>query len=157
MSENNAVVLLEDDHERLKDLLRELSQTTERAVRGRIELLADIASAIKAHSTIEEEIFYPAFKAAAEKKEDEKLFYEAQEEHHIVDVVLQELEGASPASAEFAAKAKVLQHLVLQHIAEEEGEMFPRARRILRKPELARLAEEMQQRRTELLPLVTRA
>src|SRR5688500_19719578 len=111
MPEPNAVVLLEDDHEQLKDLLRELSQTTERAVRTRTELLADIAAAIKAHSTIEEEIFYPAFKAAAEKKEDETLFYEAQEEHHLVDTVLQELERTSTSSPEFAAKAKVLSDL----------------------------------------------
>jgi hypothetical protein len=63
------------------------------------------------HAQLEEEIFYPAFKALSAGSESEDLFYEASEEHHLVDIVLPALIAANPRSHEFAAKAKVLKDL----------------------------------------------
>jgi len=101
-------------------------------------------------ATIEEQIFYPAFRDATEKAEDRKLYFEAQEEHHVVDTVLPELKSADPASETFAAKAKVLKDLVEHHAEEEETEMFPRARKLLGRGELVRLGEELAQAKVSL-------
>ena len=100
---------------------------------------------ITIHSQIEEEIFDPAFSEAARKKDDGKLYFEALEEHHVVDMVLPEIKGADVESEQFAAKAKVLKDLVEHHAEEEETEMFPRARKLMTRDELLRLGAEMAQ------------
>src|SRR5687768_18541389 len=94
----NAITMLKSDHATVKRLLRELSETTERAVKQREQLVNQIERELKTHAQAEEEIFYPAFKAAAEKSDVVDLFYEAAEEHHVVDMVLPALKVANPKS-----------------------------------------------------------
>jgi iron-sulfur cluster repair protein YtfE (RIC family) len=96
----------------VKQLLNRLNATTERAVNQREQLLQEIETELKIHTRLEEEIFYPAFKKAA-KTADDHLYYEAVEEHHMVDMALKEMKAADAESEEFSAKAKVLQDLVL--------------------------------------------
>jgi len=142
-TKQDAISLLEKDHAKVRALLAELTESAERATTKRQELLAEIERELKIHTTIEEEIFYPAFRDAAEKAEDRKLYYEAVEEHHVVDTVLPELKVTDIASESFAAKAKVLKDLVEHHAEEEETEMFSRARKLLGREELVRLGEEL--------------
>ena len=144
--EKDAIGLLKADHEKVRALLGKLEETTSRAAGKRKELLRTIEQELTIHTKIEEDIFYPAFREAAEKQDDRKLYYEALEEHHVVDTVLPEIKKTNPASDEFAAKAKVLKDLVEHHAGEEESEMFPRARKLMERDELielgARLMEE---------------
>lgn len=143
----NAITMLKSDHATVKRLLRELSETGDRAVKQRETLVAQIERELKMHAQLEEEIFYPAFKAAARGKEAEDLFYEAAEEHHIVDMVLPALKAANPKSKEFKAKATVLKELVEHHIKDEETEMFVEARKLLDDGQLRELGDMMQGRR----------
>src|SRR5687767_7242743 len=124
----NAITSLKADHTKVKKLLRQLEATTERGVKIREDLVNQIEMELKVHAKLEEEIFYPAFKNAASKKDDKEMFFEAAEEHHVVDMVLPELKMTSPKSEQFGAKAKVLKELLEHHIEEEETEMFARAR-----------------------------
>ena len=151
----NAITMLKADHATVKRLLRELDNTTERAGKQRERLLAEIEREIKIHSQIEEELFYPTFKKAAEDTEAEDLFYEATEEHHVVDMVLPELKSTSTKAPEFAAKAKVLRELVEHHAQEEETQMFTRARKLLDDEQLRVLGEEMQKRKETLITMWT--
>lgn len=146
----DAIALLEADHEKVRGLLSELASTTERAAKKREQLLEKIEKEVKVHTTIEEEIFYPAFLEAAKKKEDKKLFFEANEEHHVVDLVLPEVKSTSPDTEQFSAKAKVLKELIEHHAEEEEKEMFPRAKKLFSAGELRELAERMTERKEEL-------
>lgn len=141
--ETDPIALLKADHKKVRGLLGEFEDTSARATTRRDELLQTIERELKIHTTIEEEIFYPAFRDAAEKQDDKKLFYEAVEEHHVVDAVLAELREAEPASEQFAAKAKVLKDLVEHHAEEEETEMFPRARKLMSREELADLGQRL--------------
>jgi hemerythrin-like domain-containing protein len=143
----NAITMLKSDHATVKRLLRELTETTERAVKQRENLVARIEQELKTHAQLEEEVFYPAFKAVSEGSDAEDLFYEAAEEHHVVDMVLPALKAANPKSHEFSAKAKVLMDLVEHHIKEEEGQMFAEARRLFGDEQLRELGELMQTRR----------
>lgn len=143
----NAITMLKSDHATVKRLLRELSETTERAVKQREALVAQIERELKMHAQLEEEIFYPAFKAASRGTEAEDLFYEAAEEHHIVDMVLPALKAANPKSKEFTAKASVMKELVEHHIKEEESEMFAEARELFGDDQLRELGDMMQARR----------
>lgn len=148
----DAITLLKNDHAEVRELLGELAETTTRAVKKRKELVEDIAAKLKAHTTIEEEIFYPAFRKAGEKGDDDKMYFEALEEHRAAgDLVLPDLLETDPASERFSGRAKVLKELVEHHADEEEKEMFPRAKKLLSKDELAELGARLEARKEELL------
>ena len=150
----DAISLLKDDHQKVRKLLKELDDTTTRAEKTRPELLATIAMEIRVHSAIEEEIFYPAFKAAGDKADDGKMYFEALEEHRAAgELVLPDLLETDVTSDQFSGRAKVLKELIEHHAGEEEDEMFPRARELLSKEELVALGDLMLQRKTELLAM----
>ena len=146
----NPLTMLKSDHAQVKRLLRELEQTGDRAVKERERLVAEIEREVKTHAQIEEEVFYPAYKAAAEGSEKEDLFYEANEEHHLVDIELPSLKAANPKSHEFKAKAKVLKELLEHHIREEEGKMFAAARQLFDDEQLKQIGELMQARKESI-------
>jgi len=146
----DAITLLKEDHKMVKGLLSQLEKTTERGAERRRKLLGQIATEVKVHTTIEEEIFYPAYRDAVKKKDDRELYQEALEEHHVVDLVLPELKRADPAGEIFGAKAKVLKELIEHHAEEEEKEMFPKARKVLGAAELRDLGNRMESRKRSL-------
>jgi hemerythrin superfamily protein len=143
----NPITMLKADHVKVKGLLRQLEASGSRSTKERERLVRDIEREIKVHSQIEEELFYPTFKKIAEKTESEELFYEATEEHHVVDMVLPALKAANPKSHEFEAKAKVLKDLIEHHIREEETEMFVEARKLMDDEQLRALGDLMQTRK----------
>jgi hemerythrin-like domain-containing protein len=146
----NALELLKEDHQKVKKLLNELTETTTRAVRTRPQLLADIEHELKVHTRIEEEIFYPAFKAAG-GSDHKEMNFEALEEHRAVDeLVLPDLKNTDPTSEQFSGRAKVLKELVEHHADEEEDEMFKMAKKALSDEELRSLGERMSARKQEL-------
>jgi hemerythrin superfamily protein len=148
----DAITLLKNDHKEMRALLGALEETTARAVKKRQTLLAKIETNLKAHTSIEEEIFYPAFRQAGQKSDDDKMYFEALEEHRAAgDLVLPDLLGTDPSGENFSGRAKVLKELVEHHADEEEKEMFPRAKKLLDKAELAALGEQMEQRKRELV------
>jgi hemerythrin superfamily protein len=148
----DAITLLTDDHKKVRALLTELADTTNRAEKTRAELLAKIAKELEVHTTIEEEIFYPAFKEAGQKSDDNKMFFEAMEEHRAAgDLVLPDLLKTNVTSDQFGGRAKVLKELVEHHADEEEKEMFPRARTLLGKEALVELGERLAARKQELM------
>jgi hemerythrin-like domain-containing protein len=148
----NAIQLLKDDHKKVRKLLGELADTTPRGVKTRAELLEKIALELRVHTRIEEEIFYPALKAAAQNHDDQKMYFEALEEHRAAgELVLPDLEKTDVASDKFSGRAKVLKELVEHHADEEEKEMFPRARELLDADQLKELGARMEARKQELL------
>ncbi|MBS9404609.1 hemerythrin domain-containing protein [Halomonas sp. TRM85114] len=148
----NALDLLKQDHDKVRDLLTQLVNTTEQAGKKRPELLAKIEKELHVHTQIEEEIFYPAFVKAAKNKQDEKLYHEAREEHRAVEnMVMPDLKNTDPGGVEFSGRAKVLKELVEHHASEEEEEMFEHARKLISKSELEQLGEEMEARKKQLL------
>ena len=140
----NALTLLEDDHKKMRKLLEELESTTERGVKTRGELYATIKGELMVHEAIEEEIFYPALK---EHPKAEDIVLEGYEEHHVVDVVMAELEGLPVDDEAWGAKAKVMKENVEHHMEEEEGEMFKQARSVFDRSELDDLGERMAARK----------
>lgn len=148
----DAITLLKDDHKMVRKLLDELEKSTVRAAKRRTTLLAKIATNLKAHTAIEEEIFYPAFKEAGRKSDDDKMYFEALEEHRAAgELVLPDLLKTDPASEKFSGRAKVLKELVEHHADEEEKDMFPRAKVLFARAELVELGALMADRRRQLL------
>lgn len=140
----NAIELLKADHERVKGILAQLSDSTERGVKKRTELLDKLEIELTLHTKLEEEILYPAFKEAG-GKEEAIMYHEAKEEHRAVDsLVLPDLKNTDPGSLEFTGRVKVVKELLEHHIEEEEEEMFKQARELMKKEELEALGEQME-------------
>jgi len=142
----NALTLLEDDHRKMRKLLDELEATTERGIRTREELYSTIKGELTIHELIEEEIFYPALK---EHPKAEDIVLEGYEEHHVVDLVMAELENLPVDDESWGAKAKVMKENVEHHMEEEEGDMFKQARSVFDRAELEQLGERMAARKAE--------
>ena len=147
----NAIELLKADHKKVKELLSQLVESTTRAEKKRRQLLDRIEQELKVHTHIEEEIFYPAFKAAG-NAEHKKMYFEALEEHRAVDdLVLPDLKKTDPTSEKFSGRAKVLKELIEHHADEEEQEMFKAARKAMSREELQELGERMETRKEAML------
>ena len=142
----NAITMLTDDHRDVKRLLDELETTTERGVKTRHELFERIKELLTVHETIEEEIFYPAL---LDKAKTHDITLEGYEEHHVVDLVMGELENLPVDDEAWGAKAVVMKENVEHHMEEEEGEMFKTARSVFDKAELDDLGSRMERRKVE--------
>lgn len=146
----NAIDMLIEDHERVKDLLTRLTESTERAVKTRTELLQKLEMEVTIHTKLEEQILYPAYKEAG-GKEELKMYHEAKEEHRAVDsLVLPDLKATDPSTVQFSGRVKVCKELLEHHIEEEESEMFPQARELFDEARLKEMGEQMTQLRNRL-------
>ena len=140
----DAIALLEADHKEVKRLLAELDSTTERGVKTRTELFATIKGELTLHEIVEEEIFYPELKAHPKAQD---IVLEAYEEHHVVDLLMGELEALDVSDETWGAKATVMKENIEHHIEEEEGEMFRQARQVFDAAELDDLGARMEARK----------
>jgi hemerythrin-like domain-containing protein len=140
----NAITMLEEDHAKMRKLLDELESTTERGLKIRAELFSTIKGELTIHEIIEEEIFYPELKAHPKAKD---IVLEGYQEHHVVDLVMKELEETPVDDESWGAKAKVMKENVEHHMEEEEGEMFKQARSVFDREELEDLGGRMEARR----------
>jgi len=150
----NAIELLKADHEKVRGLFAQITDTTKRAEKTRTELLEKIRLELDVHTQIEEEIFYPAFKEAVGESDDEAMVFEALEEHRAAgELVLPDLLATDVTSDKFSGRMKVLKELVEHHADEEEKEMFKTARKVLDAARLDELGAQMAARKQELLEM----
>ncbi|MFL5650030.1 MAG: hemerythrin domain-containing protein [Chloroflexota bacterium] len=140
----DAISMLKADHDKVKQLLTQLEDTTERAVKTRAELFATIKGELTVHEIIEEEIFYPELRDHPKAKD---IVLEGYEEHHVVDLLMGELESLDVGDETWGAKAVVMKENVEHHIEEEEGEMFQKARQVFDRAELDDLGQRMATRK----------
>ena len=119
----SAIALLMEDHEYVKKAFRAFEKMDEEDQPG---LVKQVCEALKVHTRIEEEIFYPAVRKAIK---DQDLMNEAEIEHDSAKALIKQLERMKPGDPRFAATFTVLGEYVNHHVKEEEEEMFPKARR----------------------------
>ena len=144
----NAFTLLKADHKKVAGIFEKLEPTTERGVKTREDLFAQLKTELDVHARIEETILYPALKDADETHD---ITLEAYEEHAVVKRLLAELDEMSKDEEEWGAKLKVLQENVEHHVEEEEGEMFPKARKVLSDEEVEALGERLEKAKEQQL------
>lgn len=148
----DAITLLREDHKLLRKLSNELAESTERAVETRKKLLKRLEAELAAHTTIEEELFYPAILDASDDVEDARMVAEGIEEHRAADAkVIPDLHKTDPSTIEYSGQLKVLKDYLFHHLKEEEEEMFPKVRELIGRKELQELGEKMLARKKELL------
>ncbi|RYG34462.1 MAG: hemerythrin domain-containing protein [Burkholderiales bacterium] len=148
----DAITVLRDDHQVLRKLSKELADTTEAALVTRKKLLAKLEAILTAHTTIEEELFYPAYLDASTDIVDARRVAEGIEEHRACDAkVIPDLHKTDPSTVEYTGQLKVLKDYLFHHLQEEEEDMFPKVRELIGRKELQELGEKMMARKKELL------
>ena len=140
----DATALLIADHKLVSGLFEQFEKT--RSDTRKAAIVAQICKELTAHTTIEEEIFYPAVKAALKDKE---LVPEANVEHASVKDLIAQVEGKTPYGEMYDARVKVMGEFVKHHVKEEQNEMFPKARKT--KIDLVALGAQMAARKQELM------
>ena len=138
--EDDPVVLLETDHRRFEDLLKQGEETTARAVKGRTRILKILTAELNVHELIEEQVLYPALESHGQARD---VVLEGYQEHHVADVLLNELHDLAKDDEQWGAKFKVLKESIEHHIEEEERIMFVTARGVLSRDELRELGARM--------------
>lgn len=141
----DAIALLRADHKEVSNLFAEFEETKSKSKKASI--VAAVCKALTVHAQIEEEIFYPAFKAALKDKE---LIPEATVEHATLKALIAQIEGVEPDGEMYDAKVKVLSEYVKHHVKEEQNEMFPKAKDA-KKLDLVELGIQLLQRKQELM------
>jgi hemerythrin superfamily protein len=140
----DATALLKADHLAVSQLFDEYERS--RSVTNKQALVAEICTALTVHAQIEEEIFYPAVKAALK---DRLLVPEATVEHAGMKDLIAQLEGVTPDGEGYDAKVKVLGEYVKHHVKEEQTEMFPKAKASAL--DMAELGAQLAARKADLL------
>ena len=142
----NILKLLKDDHKEVSDLLEEMSETTERAVKKRRELFEQMRNSLLAHAHAEQEVFYmPLLKEG----DDRDTMLEAEVEHQVVERLLADIEKTDPSDEKWLAKVTVLKELIEHHVEEEEGEIFKEARGTFDKAQLEQMGEQFEARKQQ--------
>jgi hemerythrin-like domain-containing protein len=140
----DAIALLKDDHAKVSALFEQYGKS--RSATKKQSLVATICRELTVHAMVEEEIFYPAVKAALKDKE---LVPEALVEHATLKEFVAKLEGRQPDGEMFDAQVQVMGEYVKHHVKEEQTGMFPRARKA--GLDLARLGQQILDRKQALM------
>ena len=146
----DAIVLLSADHKEVDALFKEYEKLCKAdADDGEKGLLAaQICAMLTVHATIEEELFYPAARAALED-DGQDLLDEAVVEHASAKDLIAQIEDANPGDELFDAKVQVLGEYIRHHVKEEETELFPKVKKA--KADLVALGAALAARKEELV------
>ena len=141
----DAIALLKADHRQVEDWFEQFEKA--RTGERKLELATKICGALKVHTKIEEELFYPAF---LEATDDKDMHHEAEIEHDGAKQLIAQIEASGPDDEYYDSKVKVLSEMIKHHVKEEEqpGGMFAEARDS--DMDLVALGEQMASRKLEL-------
>jgi len=150
-STKDACDLLDADHKAVKRLFKDYDELTgsrsRTAAAKKMELAMQICRELTVHAQVEEEIFYPALRAALK---DQDMLAEAEVEHQTAKDLIAQIEAMDEPGEMFDAKVKVLGEYIDHHVKEERNEIFPKAR-AARKLDLVAMRDELQARKDELM------
>lgn len=144
----DAIAVLKADHRHVTELFDKFEGLGDRAHATRERTVAKIVEELSRHAGIEENVFYPAVRERVAVK-DEAAVLEALEEHHVVKLLLQELESMDPRSERYVAKVTVLREIVDHHVEEEESELFKQVRKAFSPAELRDIGAELETARSQ--------
>ena len=138
--------MLKADHRKVEGLFKKAAKAKGGA---KEKLVEQICNELIIHTTLEEEIFYPACRS--EDVEEDKMD-EAQVEHDGAKVLINELMETGADSTMYDAKVKVLSEYIKHHVKEEEKArtgVFAEAKR--KGVDMNALGAEIKARKMELM------
>jgi competence ComEA-like helix-hairpin-helix protein len=139
--------ILLTDHEHVRELFARLGRSA-----ADPEALEQLGDALEQHTELEEEVLYPAFRDVAAGTEHEHRYFESIEAHNLVELMLTDLDddGLGLDASAFAAKIHLLERVVMQHLQEEEAELFVLIRQLCSADQLDALGERLWDRHEQL-------
>jgi hemerythrin superfamily protein len=124
---NDAIKLLTEDHNKVKKLFKEFKKLAKKNdEEGKEELATQICKELTVHAQLEEEIFYPAVRAAID---DDDLMNEAMVEHGSAKDLIAQIQSMRASDPMYDAVVTVLSEYINHHVEEEQNEMFPKAQK----------------------------
>ncbi len=144
----NPFTLLKADHKKVAGIMEKLDSTTERGVKTREDLFAQLKTELDVHTRIEETILYPALKEIDKTRD---ITFESFEEHRLVKQLLAELDKLGKDQETWTAKFTVLKESVEHHVEEEETDMFPKAAKALSQEEVESLGTRLEKAKAETM------
>ncbi len=144
--QQGAIELLKADHRQVLEWFGQFKST--RSQDRKQKLAQQCCQALKVHTQIEQEIFYPAFLEATGAKD---VHHEAEVEHAGATKLIEEIEAAGPGDEYFDARVNVLSEMIRHHVNEEEKRdgMFAKARQS--EMDLVAVGEQLAMRKSELM------
>jgi hemerythrin superfamily protein len=142
----DAIEILKEDHKKVEEIFSAMEKNENRQ-----KMFPELDRELSVHAEIEEKIFYPATKEAEPTRD---LVLESIEEHKQIKMVLADLEQTDMTTDVWGAALKVLKEDVMHHVGEEEGELFPKVRKVLSKQQLEEMGTRMEELKTQLLAAV---
>ncbi|MES2512060.1 MAG: hemerythrin domain-containing protein [Pseudomonadota bacterium] len=140
----DAVAILRADHKLVSELFEQFEKS--RSADKKYKLANQICKELTVHAEVEEEIFYPAVKAALK---DHELVPEATVEHATLKDLIAQVEGKPAEGEMYDAKVKVMSEYVKHHVKEEQTEMFPKAKKT--KLDMVALGAQIMARKQQLM------
>lgn len=142
----DAIALLKSDHRQVEEWFAQFESA--RSAERKQKLALQCCQALKVHTRIEEEIFYPAFLQATD---EEDIHHEAEVEHDGAKKLIAEIEASRADDDYYGAKVKVLSEMIKHHVKEEEKRdgMFAKARNS--KMDLKALGAQLAARKAALM------
>jgi len=137
--------LLRADHSKVSELFEQFEKA--RGQSSKEKLAQQICTELTVHTTLEEEIFYPAAREALPRNED--LLDEAEVEHASAKELIAQIQAGDATDEKWEAKVTVLGEYIRHHVKEEQNEMFPKVRKT--RLDLKALAEQLISRKDELI------
>ena len=135
----DCLTLLKEQHDEAKQLFKQLEKA-EGAKAS--QLWSELKTKLTRHEELEEKYFYPELRKS---KTTEELTLEAYQEHHVMDLLIEEISALKPTDEAFQPKVTVLQENTEHHIEEEEHELFPKVRKIWDVKKRTEVGAKMQQ------------
>jgi hemerythrin superfamily protein len=144
----DAVKLLSADHKEVHGLFKEYAKVVAASAPAgaRQQIAHEICALLTVHATVEEEIFYPAARAAGI---EHALLDEAEVEHATAKELIAQLESMEAGDELYDAKVTVLGEYIDHHVKEEQDEIFPACRKA--RMDLVALGAELEARKAELV------
>ena len=143
----DAIEMLIADHKRVDKLFKAFEKVDHQDADATREIVELACAELKVHTSLEEEIFYPAVRE--ELNDEEELMNEAEIEHGSAKELIARLEGLPAGDAYYAATFTVLAEYVKHHVEEEQNEMFPKVKKS--GLDLDALAATMRERKAVLM------
>ncbi len=141
----DAIELLKQDHDKVEKAFKQFEKMDREDEEACAELVRTVCEDLKVHTTLEEEIFYPAARDAID---DDDILNEAAVEHETAKMLIEQLENMQPDDPNYHATFTVLGEYVRHHVKEEESELFPQVKKA--DLDLEALGEQMRARKEEL-------
>lgn len=115
---------------------------------------AQFAEELETHVSAEEQTVY---KPLEKEKQVHEMVLEGFEGHHVVSLIMQEMESQIAGSEEWRAKFKVMSENLEHHIEEEEKQLFPAAEKAIGRERAVEMAEQYQSAERELVGAMGRS